>query len=1086
MSFEAIALSYLNALQAQFREARRAGQHTPELSYRPTLNQFFKDVAQLIDPCVAVVYEPKKQSKAGHPDWRFHNAKNLGVYGYVEAKPLEPDRSIDLGNFEEQVERYFELGHRLVVTDGVEFCFFEPPNQEPARVLLIDKPVVVDGDWGSLRPNPLLETKLHQFFEIPAARKCSEEELVRNAAKIARELARNVAELSELPVGAGLSQLENQTIEVLRKLKKIVENHHDPRLRDRKSFSDFVAQVLIFGLLYSHRIIEAPNLSPDERYRRMQNFWQDVLYKEFTEQLRPFRALVELLKGELAPESLGPLGTWYQDCCLLFAHVQLDQTQKETPDYHSLYERFLANYDPETRFDFGAFYTPKELAKFSVRLTQAIVDCELHGFSLYAEGNKLIDPCCGTGTFLEQLILASEHSDLPKMIGFEILPAPYALAHYRLAMLRQKQTYPQNMSIVLTNTLSDELEQETQETEPLSLVEKEQAIARELAKPPLTLVIGNPPSSDSSVQSPKENITIVEHLVEDFRPPKSVRSNRQNIQKQLQNEFIRFLRWACNKLLLKPPGIFTLVLPSSFAEHSSYFYARKWLTSHFSELWVLDIDRDARTGADAASLFNTLQGRLLLIGFTGMDSGQTGVCEVKYGSIAHLTKEEKLRELSLDRTSAGYLEIFAPLPIDQQTCIFRPLKGFDAKSYSAFWPLYPEGKKPKVGEGFIFERHCSGVKLAPSSIFVHVTGPLLLHKLRDIADLGLSVRQIKARWFSEQSRPPSDSKLSESIRQKIGETLQRDGDQVVSYAYRPFTVVSALISESLLRELADVGGGGTRYRPEVLSAFQSKETFGIAIAPAPKDIGENLHRFASFCWYLPDNDLCRRGNAHVFCNRFPEYKEGDDWNSEPVCNINPELMKALALIVDTTPEEIVFYVYGILCSDSFMDKYEGALFTVADAERRPRIPFPKVGEIFKSIATKGKNLAELERKSSDSQMTQEFAIFEALFTSPFLLSSYKIDEESERIELYEDGKIIISVDHVPREILRFTISGYRVIQQWLKLYSYCYKRAEFTKEDYHELLRLLCRISEQIKTVKELDRDVNELLSGRVELLRCP
>jgi len=118
-----------------------------------------------------------------------------------------------------------------------------------------------------------------------------------------------------------------------------------------------VAQVLIFGLLYAHRIVIGPNDTPVERRDKIGSFWSaSSSHTALIEKLRPFRALLEVLGDELG--SQGPLGVWYQDCLLLLAHVELDQGQRSSPDYHLLYEKFLSAFDPDTRFDFGAFYTP--------------------------------------------------------------------------------------------------------------------------------------------------------------------------------------------------------------------------------------------------------------------------------------------------------------------------------------------------------------------------------------------------------------------------------------------------------------------------------------------------------------------------------------------------------------------------------------------------------------------------------------------------------------------------------------------------------------------------------------------------------
>ena len=184
------------------------------------------------------------------------------------------------------------------------------------------------------------------------------------------------------------------------------------------------------------------------------------------------------------------------------------------------------------------------------------------------------------------------------IIGFEILPAPYALAHYRIAKIAPDY---QKVSIVLTNTLSDILEDGPGEGDCTNPFVEEQEIARSLARPPLTLIIGNPPSSDSFSHSDGSDFGIIQDLLNDFRPPATARGARQNTQRQLQNEFIKFLRWAGNKAVETENSIVAFVLPSTFAESPSYKFARRWFVQNFDNFWVLDIDKDGRTGVRTSS-----------------------------------------------------------------------------------------------------------------------------------------------------------------------------------------------------------------------------------------------------------------------------------------------------------------------------------------------------------------------------------------------------------------------------------------------------------------------------------------------------
>jgi hypothetical protein len=81
MSFQNIAKDYLREMQDQVNQAERTGEFTAELSFRPATHKFFRALAAEIDPEIGVIYEPKKQRDAGHPDWRLYNKRTLGMYG---------------------------------------------------------------------------------------------------------------------------------------------------------------------------------------------------------------------------------------------------------------------------------------------------------------------------------------------------------------------------------------------------------------------------------------------------------------------------------------------------------------------------------------------------------------------------------------------------------------------------------------------------------------------------------------------------------------------------------------------------------------------------------------------------------------------------------------------------------------------------------------------------------------------------------------------------------------------------------------------------------------------------------------------
>jgi SAM-dependent methyltransferase len=1086
-NFETLTRAYLSTLQAEYEKALATGEATPELSYRPPIDDFLRKLSASINSEVKILSEPRNQANAGRPDWLLYNSKDLGLYGYIEAKGLDVNSWINIEQNKIQLEKYINLGAKVILTDGIEFIFFDALD-DFKKLSLLNKPIGAS-DWGKLPIDPRVETEFRTFFSASGSRIISEDGLVREVAKRAAEMSVSVRELASLAPGEGLNASEEATITALHELKGLLETHHDPALNTPDVFADFVAQVLAFGLLYAHRVVDDEKDSPLERLEKIKEFWFTASYEAFTGRLRPFRAIIETLRDEL--NSPGRLGVWYQDCLLLLAHIKLDNAQRATPDYHTLYQTFLNAFAPNIRFDFGAYMTPPELTAYTVKLTQTLIKREMKGVSLYAKNNKIIDPCCGTATFLEHIIkFADNPASLPQITGFEILPAPYALAHYRLSMLNAGKPLPNGLEVVLTNTLSDELEHEIATGGATNLIKREQDIARKLCRPPLTLVIGNPPSSDSYTHADGGSFEIIKRLIDDFRPPEENRTGRQNIQKQLKNPFVKFLRWSCAKLEGKNPGILALVLPASFAEKESYKYARKWIAERFPKIWVVDLDEDLRTGSGASSLFYTQQGRLLLICLTAEMTEEKDT-KLHYSSITRFTRKEKINWLAQTRSDDELMETFESFGIDNNSYSFFPSTSYNTRLYSRFWSIYSTDSIPDNANNFVFARHSSGIKLAPSSLFFHISRSLLTRRSREIGNVaGLSVSALLAQWFTGQSKPPKPAKLSPAVRNAFANALKEPEENLVRYSYRPLLNPFALLSEEALRTLATMKNSGTRARPEILAAFKNTSTVGIAIAPDTKDIGAELHRFVSFCWYLPDNDLCKRGNSQILCNFFPDYKptgRSAIWNSQPRLNINERLLKHIkteaGLSDKNAAEQLVFYSYAILCSNAYLKKFKGVLFAASDSETSPRIPIPADGNIFLKISKQGKALAELEKAETPVKISENLNELLLLFSSPFKLTSFRIESAANTINLYEDTALKLSISPVSSEILAYKVAGYQVIQQWLKAYSHSYTRADFSEVEFKELIELLARIDGQINLIKEIDVSLNDLLSDDKHLL---
>jgi len=1079
MSYQTIVKRYLKELQQVYTDFLADCQHTAELSFRPPIDALLKKLVKELNGSsdIVVILEPTNQAGMGRPDWRIHDRNTFGVYGYIEAKPLTQE-AFDITPHEEQFRRYLSLGHKLMITDGIDVVYSFDEGIRPQIVSLIDKRRMNQSDWSALSIDPQFEVIMRRFFAEPSPQYCDEGQLVELVALRTRLLSDEILRYSSLPFEEAMNDAERNAISLLDGLRTLVYNHNDPDMRQNKVFADFSAQVIMFSLLYAHRVECTDEDSPADKERKIREYLARKI--EDGQTLRPFLAIIHYINDHENADSF--ILAWTDECIQFLSFVHMTEQQRQRPDYHKLFELFLSKFDPRSRFDYGAYYTPSELADYIVRLVDCIAKDNFDGVSIFSNDNTLIDPCCGTGSFLEQIRRNDERHGAYLLCGIEILPAPYMLANYRMAALNQEIDGERlSYELLLANTLSDCAYGKPVDMDTIEGFELHRVF--EISSPPITLVIGNPPSSDSSKTNNGEDFGKISELMDDFRPPSEKRHGRQNIQKQINNPHLQFLRWACDKLeQSNNHSVLAYIVPASFLEAESYKYARKYIMENFSSVWIVSVDADARTGIRSDSMFKTQQGRAILIA-TRRYGEPTGLNEYMYCDISRLGKSEKIAWLAQD--VAMSLDAFVRYTLDESYYSFCPALPFNEEQYSLYWPVSGEDE-PCV----IFKNYCSGIKFAPTSIFTHMKSPMLKRRSKDIAQ---RKSQAADEWLSAQDKPPQEVKVAAfaDALNECGNTQAIDAilDQnIVDYSFRPFVTLKALLWPDLLQKFDSVGGKGTRRRPEISKAYSEEGTVGFALSHSPKDQKESLKQFASFCWYYPDNDLCRRGDSFIYLNRYPSGRRGEGKLKN---NINDalceELSASLGIDIDSVAIEMVFYVFAVLCSQVYLDEFEGALFTVNRSNMRPRIPIIDSAEAFRRIAQLGREIGELEKRDCvpDNLARYDYEEIKAQVPSDFKLSWSKqpFDEDKEEIIL-SDGctKIVLPC---PLDAQRINIAGYDVIKNaWMKFNSYDYTHCVFTADDMEGFLNLVNKLLKYIEIVGEIDVIMHDVITGQYPLLR--
>ena len=1082
MSFEANVRAFLRSYQNEYLTAIRSGQHTAELSFRVPMHEMFRSIANDLNPNgnYDIILEPRNQGRVGRPDWRVQDSVSLGVYGYIEAKGPS-NESFDITPYRNQIDRYLTLGHKLIITDGIEYVFSF--SETPVVVSIFDKAHMDTLDWSRLPIDPRFKFYMEQFFSNPAPQRIDEEKLVELVAIRTRNLANEIREYADLSIEEAIDEDEHQIIELLNGLKELVYNHNDRQLRTGTVFADFIAQVIMFCLLYAHRVICSSEDTPTQKADKIRSYaYNDIADGEA---LLPFRNLMVYLRDHSGDSIF--IGQWVEECISFLSFVQMTEQQLHNPDYHHLFELFFNKFDKQTRFDYGAFYTPKILAEFVVRFVNRIVADNFDGATIYDNGNTIIDPCCGTGSFLEQIVAYDEEDGEYNLCGFEILPAPYMLANYRMSLVEQhygKQHLHPN--IILANTLSNCLLDA--DANANSIEGKELIRAKELSSRPLKLIIGNPPSSDSNRSNTSEDFSQIIDLMDDFRPPIENRRGRQNIQKQINNPFLQFLRWSCEKLMVfDSHSVLAFIVPLPFLEAESYKYARKYLVEHFSNVWAIAIDTDARTGIRGDSIFMTMQGRAVIV-LTRKHGEENAVTNINY---VDLSRERRCEKEAILRGSIDEIfNRFETFPISEAMYSFMPTRPFNEQLYAQFWPISTETGVPGV-----FINQCSGAKMAPTALLTHVKKPILKRRSREIASEGITKAQ---EWIGRQDKAVLDDKIVAfqnalntcASRQELDSILN---ENIKPCSFRPFVNSNALLWKTVFDYQAGVGGGGARVRPEIKAVYDLPDTVGFSLAHAPKDLNESLGQFTSFCWYFPDNDLSRRGNGHIYLNQYIR----DPNNHAVTNNINQDLIEHFSLGADLDASEcakkMVFYAYAVFCSQVYLEEFYGALFVVNQSERRARIPIPVDADVFLHLAELGERLALLERNNVEVDNILGYnydEILDQLWTGFHLEHSRSaaknpFDEENNQFIVKDEVTGNDIRIHCPVSLQRFTISGYNVIKDcWIKFHSYRFTHCNFTREDLKDLLDLFNKIAAQMRIVSKIDEVIHSIVNGEIALMR--
>lgn len=654
---------YLNDL----RKVSSTGD-TTEHSYREALGTLLRSLAAEGDhPLRQLVFEPGNITDAGAPDGVAYGPAEHELIGYIETKDLGKSLDALAGHDKQQLERYRNAFHALLLTNYIEFHLFM--DGELTDIVSIGSPSILDGQT-SLKAlardtSEALSTLLARFLSqsVPIVSKASKlAHLLAHKAKLLDKVVRSLLE-GEEPEQQLLSQLDSY------------RNWLIPDMTEEQ-FADLYAQTLTYGLFY----VALQNLKTGEVETLEPNHILDLL----PQTIRPVWAIFSLLAGRQLPEEIN----WIIDDLLrLLERADMASISEEfseggrDPVIH-FYETFLSEYDPSLRDKRGVYYTPDEVVHYIVESVDSLLKSRLEKADGLADADvTLLDPALGTGTFLVHSLQrcaatfgkahAGDLADhlrentLKHFFGFELLAAPYVLAHLKIGQqLESFGIADVDANIFLTNTLIEPGEH-PRLPGPFEIAISEDGREADQVKQEekILVIVGNPPYEGHSYNTYDR--------IDDYKSINGEPLGERN-PKWLQNDYVKFIRWAERKIAESEEGGFRygvigLITDSSYLGGVIFRGMRKHLLDNFDEIFVLNLHGNSRVqeilppGIEVdQSVFEIMQGVSISIFVRSPSSKHTS--EIHYADIWGTTDEKLdfLRRNDVLSTSWQLLDVGGP------------------------------------------------------------------------------------------------------------------------------------------------------------------------------------------------------------------------------------------------------------------------------------------------------------------------------------------------------------------------------------------------------------------------------------------
>ena len=982
--------NYYDNIKAEYISQNENSEHTFRTYLQNFLIEFEKEYS-----CrnMLIKHEPLKVGNYGRPDFKITTNYHLTI-GLIETKKIGENLKGLLKS--DQIHKYSQLSENIILTDYLDFYLIRKGE--------VVKHAFIFSEFDLPKKKFKVEkSNIEQLKELLIEFFSSEPDTITKVDDLAEKLAQKATYLREF----SKINLSEYSYNVTNKLYAMYEVFRDTLLPTLETdyFSDIYAQTITYGLFLGGLNC---NSAKDELNR----------YTAFSLMPNSFPLIKELFHNlDDFPKEI----VWAIDEILAILKVtdysaikhEFAEYRNREQGFHDpfiyFYEDFLKKYDKTQRELRGVYYTPEPVVSYIVRSIEEVLK-DTFGMPEGYVNDKVtvLDFACGTGTFLLNVFKQALESSyrygdknlvnkllnerlINRFYGFELLVAPYVVAHLKISEYLKEQGYNlmegNRLSIYLTNTLSNNEPKPFAFMPHLSMEGRE---ANRIKNENVLVVVGNPPYS---VSSQNKTGFISEDKLNLY---KTAVKSEKNIQ-PLSDDYIKFIRFAHWKMEKLEKGVVGIITNNSFLDGLIHRGMREELLKEFDEIYIVNLHGNSRIGEKSAdgskdeNVFEIMQGVAISI-FVKKDKNKNKKCKVFYKDLygvkqskydylwAHSTKNTDWTELNPETEN-----------------FFFTIKDFKhIETYNLGY---------KIDE--IFNLYSSGVKT---------------HNDKE----NISFKKFNSELNNFYNYRPFDIRyinydLKKIVRHRykiIQHIINKENIYLISCRNQKFNTLGFISSHiSDIRNFSNPGSIGTDY------------LFPLYI-------------------YQENGNTDENGNGYLF----KEAGKKDNFTKEFRNFVKEKYSKKY------TPEQILGYIYAILHSKIYREKY--IEFLKIDF---PRIPFVDSSDTFEKLSDIGWELIQqhlLNRKTNRGIAK---------------LSGNRNNYLVEKVDRI-DGKVYINEDRyfdgISDEIWNFYIGGYQVLDKWLKER----KKHEITleTEDILHFLNIVDVIDYTIETMAEIDSLVEE------------